>query len=304
MGKDFCNGNAMHRFIGLLDSGMGGLTVLNQIISTLPNENTVYFGDMGRAPYGSRSHEIINRFSEQIVRYLLENYDLKLIVTACNTVSATSLDHLKGVSPVPVMGMIGPVPAKAVEVTRNGRIGVIGTRSTINSGVYQKRIRDLDPKLHVYAQDCPLFVHLVEEGWAKEPATKMIVGEYLANLKHSKIDTLILACTHYPILRHMITDYMGNDVVIIDPSVECIREMKKHLTKEAQLNRDNFPERIYLVTDNAESFRSSGERYLDRKIHRVNLVDIGELERRVPLKKTTTSTDTRGLPDGSERQEV
>ncbi len=268
----------MNRFIGLLDSGMGGLTVLNQIIKSLPQENTVYFGDMGRTPYGSRSPEVIQRYSEQIVRYLIENYDCKLIVVACHTVSATSLDHLARISPVPTVGVIESIPRRALEVTKTGRIGVIGTRSTIRSGVYQERLSELDPSVKVYAQDCPLFIHLVEEGWAKEPATRMIVAEYLANLKHAKIDTLILACTHYPILRGTIRDYMGEEVVIIDPSVECVKHIEAELSRENRLNRDNYPERIYLVTDNPDLFRSSGERYLDRKIHQVRLVDIGDLE--------------------------
>lgn len=270
----------MNRFIGLLDSGMGGLTVLNQIIASLPEENTVYFGDMGRAPYGSRSPEVIKRYSEQIVRYLTENYDLKLIVVACHTVSATCLDHLISISKVKTVGMIESVPQKALEATKTGRIGVIGTRSTIRSGVYQQRLHDLDASVKVYPQDCPLFIHLVEEGWAKEPATRMIVGEYLANLKHAKIDALILACTHYPILRGTIQDYLGEDVAIIDPSVECVKHIKEDLARENRLNSNNYPERINLVTDNPDLFRSSGERYLDRKIHQVSLVDIGDLERK------------------------
>ena len=269
----------MNRFIGLFDSGMGGLTVLKQIIGSLPEENTVYFGDMGRAPYGSRSPAVIDRYAEQIVRYLTENYDLKLIIAACNTVSAISLDHLRKTFPIPTLGIIDPVPKKALETTKNGRIGVIGTRSAIQSSVYQRKIKDLDSSVSVFSQDCPLFIHLIEEGWTNEPATKMIIGEYLANLKHSKIDTLILGCTHYPILRGPIQEYFGNDVQIIDPAVECIKDIKNFLTEEGQLNRDNYPERTFLVTDNPDSFKSSGERYLDRKIHKVSLVDIGDLER-------------------------
>ena len=269
----------MNRFIGLFDSGMGGLTVLNQIMGSLPEENTVYFGDMGRAPYGSRSPEVLNRYCEQIVKYLTESYDLKLVVTACNTVSAVSLDHLRKKFSIPIMGIIEPVPQKAVETSQNGRIGVIGTRSTIQSNVYQEKIKACDDAITVYSQDCPLLIPLVEEGWANEPVTRMIVGEYLANLKHSKIDTLILGCTHYPILKRTIQAYLGDEVNIIDPAVECVRAIKDHLTTADQLNRDNYPERIYLVTDNPDSFRSSGERYLDRKIHKVNLVDIGHLER-------------------------
>lgn len=270
----------MNRFIGLFDSGMGGLTVLKQVIELLPDENTVYFGDMGRAPYGSRSPEVIDKYSEQIVRYMTENYDLKLIIAACNTISAISLDHLQKSFPIPTIGIIDPIPEKALETTKNGRIGIIGTRSTIQSGIYQRKIKSLDSSVNVYSQDCPLFIHLVEEGWTNEPSTKMIVGEYLANLKHSKIDTLILGCTHYPMLKRDIQEYLGNDVKIIDPATECLKDIRKFLTRKGQLNKDNYPERIFLVTDNPNSFRSSGERYLDRKIHKVNLVDIGDLERR------------------------
>jgi len=250
----------MKRFIGLIDSGMGGLTVLNQIIHSLPEENTVYFGDMGRAPYGTRSSEVLNRYTEQIVRYVTGNYDLKLLVTACNTISAICLDHLKQVFPIPLMGIIDPVPKKAVETSRNGRIGVIGTRRTIQSGVYQQKIKSLDSSVRVYSQDCPLFIHLVEEGWVNEPATKMIVHEYLASLKYSRIDTLILGCTHYPILKDTIQEYLEGDVTIIDPAVECVKDIKDYLAGESKLNRDKYPERIYLVTDKPESARSSGER--------------------------------------------
>lgn len=271
----------MNRFVALFDSGMGGLTVLNQIIGALPGENTIYFGDLGRAPYGSRSTEILNRYTEQIVRYLTGNYDLKLIVAACNTVSAISLDYLKGVSEIPIIGIVDPVPEKAIASSRNGRIGIIGTRRTIQSGVYQKKIQSLDPSVRVYAQECPLLLHLVEEGWSNEPAANMIVGEYLSYLKHSGIDVLVLGCTHYPILRKAIHDYLGDKVVIIDPAVECVKDIEKHLSGEKILNKNNYPERIYLVTDNPESFRSSGERYLDKKIHNVTLVDITELECRI-----------------------
>lgn len=211
--------------------------------------------------------------------HLMDNYDLKLVIAACNTVSAVSLDHLQKTFPIPIMGIIDPVPKKVLVTTKNGRIGVIGTKSAIQSGVYQRKIKSLDSSINVYSQDCPLFIHLVEEGWTNEPVTKTIVGEYLANLKHSKIDTLILGCTHYPILSSAIQEYLGNDVKIIDPAVECIQDITKFLTSEGQLNKDNYPERIFLVTDNPDSFKSSGERYLDRKIHKVNLVDIGDLER-------------------------
>jgi glutamate racemase len=268
----------MNRFIGLFDSGIGGLTVLKQIITSLPDENTVYFGDMGRAPYGSRSSKVINRYSEQIVKYLIEKYDLKLIVTACNTVSAVSLSYLRERFSIPITGIIDTVPQKAVEASKSGNIGVIGTRVTIRSGVYQRMIKDLDKAINIFSQECPLLIHLVEEGWSNEPATKMILGEYLSNLKHAHIDTLILGCTHYPILQPIIREYLGDDIVIIDPAIECLKEIEKHLSESGKLNKDNYPERLYLVTDNPDAFRTNGERYLDRKIHKVNLVSIGDLE--------------------------
>ena len=269
----------MNRFIGLFDSGIGGLTVLKQIIGSLPEENTVYFGDMGRAPYGSRSPDVVNRYAKQIVKYLTENYELKLIVAACNTVSAICFNHFKEIFPVPTIGIIDSVPIKALEMTKNGRIGIIGTRSVIQSGVYQRKIKNLDSSVRLYSQDCPLLIHLIEEGWVNERVTKMIIAEYLTNLKHSNTDTLILGCTHYPILSNAIQQYFGNNVTIIDPAVECIKDIKMFLSEENKLNKDNYPERIYLVTDNPESFKYSGERYLDKKIHKVNLIDIGELER-------------------------
>ena len=269
----------MKRFIGLFDSGIGGLTVLKQIIDSLPEENTVYFGDMGRFPYGSRSPSVVNRYARQIVRYLAENYELKLIIAACNTVSAICFDRFNETFPIPTMGIIDSVPIKALETTKNGRIGIIGTSSVIQSGVYQRKIENLDRSVKVYSQVCPLLIYLIEEGWVNEPATKMIIGEYFANLRHSDIDTLILACTHYPILSDAIQEYFGNKVKIIDPAVECIKDIKEFLSEDNKLNKDNYPERIYLVTDNPGSFRSSGERYLDRKIHKVDLIDIGDLER-------------------------
>jgi len=262
----------------MFDSGMGGLTVLKQVMAVLSGENTVYFGDMGRAPYGSRSPEVLKRYSEQIVRYMTGHYDLKVVVTACNTVSAVCLDHLRETFDIPIIGIIESVPRKAVETTKNGRIGVIGTTRTIQSGVYQEKLSALDRSLRIFSQDCPLLTPLVEEGWTNEPATRLIVGEYLANLRHSRIDTLILACTHYPVLRPLIQDCLGPGVTVIDPAEECVRDVVRHLTDEDQLNKNNHPERLYLVTDNPDPFRSSGERYLDRKIHKVALVDIGGLE--------------------------
>ena len=149
---------------------------MNRFIGSLPEESTVYFDDMGRAPYGSRSPDVLNRYSGQIARYLIDSYDVKLIIAACNTFSAICLEHLRKNFSTPIIGIIDPVPKRAIELSKNGRIGVIGTRSAIQSGVYQRMIVDLDDSVSVYSQDCPLFIHLVEEGWTNEPVTKMVVG--------------------------------------------------------------------------------------------------------------------------------
>lgn len=246
----------------------------------LPRENTVYFGDVGRAPYGLRSPEVIQRFSEQLARYLVENYNIKLLVAACNTISAVALDHLKKILSVDIEGVIDSIPPKAISSSRNGKIGVIGTERTIKSGVYQDLLHRLDEKVKIYTQPCSLFVPLIEQGWENEPATKLIAKDYLAYLKHSGIDTLILGCTHYPIISHVIQKYLGEGVTIIDPATECAKIIKDHLQEKNELNKDsNNPSRLYFVTDNPESFKTCGERYLQRKIHNVSLVDIMNLEK-------------------------
>lgn len=269
----------MSQLIGLFDSGVGGLTVLKHMIKELPAEQTVYFGDMGRAPYGARSPEVILRYSQQVVRFLLENFDVKLLVAACNTITARALPQLAKSSPVPILGVINRVPQKVVESTRNKRVGVIGAHSTIASGVYQTLIKQLDPQIEVFAQECGLFMPLVEEGWQNESATKNIAESYLGLLKYSRIDTLILACTHYPILKRVIAEVMGDEITLIDPAVECLKEVKEYLTANHLLSTTQKPDRLFYVTDRPDAFRLVGERYLDRKINNVALVAIETLEK-------------------------
>jgi glutamate racemase len=269
----------MNKLIGLFDSGVGGLTVLKHLIKELPHEKTVYFGDMGRAPYGARSPEVIQRYSQQVVRFLVRNFEVKLLVAACNTITARALPQLVKTSPVPILGVIDRVPQKVVACTRNKRVGVIGAHSTIESGVYAKLIKHLDPDIEVFSQECGLFMPLVEEGWQNEAATRAIAESYLGLLRYSRIDTLILACTHYPILTKVIAEVMGDGVTLIDPAVECVKEVKEFLTSHNLLEVAEEADRLFYVTDKPDSFRLVGERYLDRKITNVALVDIDDLER-------------------------
>jgi glutamate racemase len=269
----------MSQLVGFFDSGVGGLTVLKQFIRELPNEKTLYFGDMGRAPYGTRSPEVILKYTQQLLRFLLNNFDVKILIAACNTISARALEHLAKSSPVPIFGVIEPVPRKVIECTRNKRVGVIGTHSTISSGLYQSLIKKLDPEIQVFAQECALFMPLVEEGWQNEPATKVVAESYLGLLKYSRIDTLILGCTHYPVLGNVISEVMGEGVCLIDPAVECVKEVKAYLRQKGLLSKAAKPDRLFYVTDKPESFKLVGERYLDRKINNVSLVDIDALEK-------------------------
>jgi glutamate racemase len=272
----------MSQLVGFFDSGVGGLTVLKQFIRELPNEKTVYFGDMGRAPYGTRSPEIIRRYTRQVVRFLLQNFEVKLLVAACNTISVRALEHLAPQCPAPLLGVVEPVPRAAVAATRNKRVGIIGSHSAISSGVYQSRIRELDPEIQVFAQECPLFMPLVEEGWQNEPATRLVAESYLELIKYSKVDTLILGCTHYPVLSRVIADVLGPEVTLIDPAVECVRGVKEYLSQHRLLSKVAKPDRLFYVTDKPDAFRLMGERYLDRKINNVSLVDIDLLETLCP----------------------
>jgi glutamate racemase len=214
-----------------------------------------------------------------VVRFLLRNVEVKLLIAACNTITARALPELVKSSPVPILGVIDRVPQKVVACTRNKRVGVIGAHSTIESGVYQTLIKKLDPEIEVFAQECGLFMPLVEEGWQNEAATRAIAESYLGLLRYSRIDTLILACTHYPILSKVIAEVMGDEVTLIDPAIECVKGVKEYLTTHKLLSTSEESDRLFYVTDKPDSFRLVGERYLDRKITNVALVDIDALER-------------------------
>lgn len=245
--------------IGVFDSGIGGLTVVREIMRQMPNEKIIYFGDTARVPYGSKSKETVTRFSRQIVRFL-ESYQVKTIVVACNTASAYALDEIEKDSTIPMIGVVRPGAKVASEVTENGKIGVIGTQATVASRIYSQYIQEfLNKDVNIYGKACPLFVPLVEEGLLKDPVTDEIARRYLSELIDLDIDTLILGCTHYPLIRSTIGKIMGDKVTLVNPAYETARELKEMLTKADLLNTsepklgDNRYQ--FYVSDMAEKFK-------------------------------------------------
>ena len=223
------------RPVGVFDSGVGGLTVVREIMRQIPNEKIVYFGDTARVPYGSKSRETVTRFSEQIVRFL-QTQQVKAIVVACNTVSAYALDALEKEIDIPMIGVVKPGAKVAAEVTRNGRVGVIGTEGTIGSGIYSSYIHQINPQVQVTGKACPLFVPLVEEGLWEDPVTDEIASRYLTELIDIGIDTLILGCTHYPLIRKTVGRIMGDGVTLVNPAYETAVELKELLARHDLLS--------------------------------------------------------------------
>jgi glutamate racemase len=233
--------------IGVFDSGIGGLTVVREIVKALPNESLIFIGDTARVPYGTRGKAVITQFALELATALLER-DVKYLVAACNTISSTCLTEVKALSPVPVLGVVAPAVQTAVKETRTGRIGVIGTRATVASGFYEQQIKQLDPSIGVSSVACPLFVPLAEEGLAKAQATKLIAAEYLAPFAKSKIDVLVLGCTHYPILRQVIQEAIGESVVLVDSARPTAATLAAGL-KDAGLCSEGPAAHELLVTD-------------------------------------------------------
>lgn len=233
--------------IGIFDSGIGGLTVVKEIVKALPNESIVYIGDTARVPYGPRSKTVIEKFAKELVGFLLKR-QVKCLVIACNTISATCLDKIRRISPAPVLGVIEPTIELAVKVSKGNKIGVIGTVGTISSGIYNKKIQTINPKIKVCSGACPLFVPIAEEGLDSHQATKLIAEEYLKGLKNQGINTLILGCTHYPLLSEVIQSVMGKEVVLIDSAKPTAERLKK-LLQENNLLAKLKPKYEFYVTD-------------------------------------------------------
>lgn len=260
--------------IGIFDSGIGGLTVLKEIFKQLPGESTVYLGDTARVPYGIRSPETVTRYSFENTRFLFSK-EIKMIVIACNTASSVSLEPVRSSFSVPVIGVIEPGAKAAVAATRNKKIGVIGTEATIKSNSYAKAILNIDRSIEVFGVACPLFVPLVEEGWTDGKIAEMTADKYLREIKQNDIDTLVLGCTHYPLLKGILSQVMGGSVNLIDSAIETAREIKKVLQSLTLLNSsgENVTREFY-VTDSPEKFKAVGERFLGEDIHFIKKIKL------------------------------
>lgn len=220
-----------YRPIGVFDSGIGGLTVVSALRRLLPNESIFYLGDTARVPYGGKSAATVQRYSREIAGILLQE-NAKTVVVACNTASALALPNLEETLPVTVTGVINPGARAALAQTKTGHIGVIGTRATINSGAYERALRALNPDVRVTARACPLLVPLIEEGWLESPVTDEIIRQYLAPLLQDGIDTLVLGCTHYPLLRGAIARVAGDKVALVDSAENCALAVRDLLTEK------------------------------------------------------------------------
>ena len=266
-----------NRPIGVFDSGMGGLTALRQLVRLLPNENIIYFGDTGRVPYGARSSDTIVKYARQDMSFLMES-DPKAILIACGTVSTTALPILMREYELPVYGVVEPAVAAALKATKNQRVGIIGTKATIRSGSYADMIRYLNSGIEVFSKACPLFVPLVEDGRVRpdDPVLNVLIDEYLSGMVEAGVDTVILGCTHYPLLSDAIASYMGDGVQLIDTGLESSLALREHLSINGLLADRQGSGRIsYYVSDSAADFKALASVFLGSEIvtdvHRVDI---------------------------------
>ena len=265
--------------IGVFDSGVGGLTVAREIMRNLPNERIVYFGDTARVPYGSKSKDTIIRYAKQIIRFL-RTQDVKAIVIACNTASALALEEVEKELDIPIIGVVEPGARVAAAATKTGKIGVIGTESTINSHMYPQLIKEYRPDVTVFGKACPLFCPLVEEGWLKDPVTEEVAKRYLKDLLKEDIDTLILGCTHYPLLRSLLSGLVGDQIQLVNPAYETAKELERLLKKENLANEGEKapgkePYRFF-VSDAADKFKNFANSILPYDIETTRKINIEE----------------------------
>src|SRR2546426_2639383 len=261
--------------LGVFDSGIGGLTVARALFERLPRESVIYFGDTARVPYGPKSPDTVRRYGGEILTYLLQR-GVKALVVACNTITAQALDYLKERSPVPLVGVIEPGARAAVQATRTGRIGVIGTAGTIASGAYERAIKRLRPDATVCVQPCPLFVPLVEEGWFDHAATELIAREYLAPLQRAGADVLVLGCTHYPLLKPLLARVLGPAVTLVDSAEETAKVVAHEIAQRSlAAPPDARPTHRFVVSDDEPHFRKVGARFLGEKLKHVEVVPLG-----------------------------
>ncbi len=255
-----------NRPIGIFDSGLGGLTAVKEFNRILPGEDVIYFGDTGRVPYGTRSNETILKYVRQDIRFLM-SHDIKGIIIACGTASSVALDIVKKEFEIPIIGVVEPAAKAALKATRNKKIGVLGTTGTINSGSYEKMLTGLDPEAEIYTKACPMFVPLVENGYRNSEATTIIAREYLLPLKEQGVDTLILGCTHYPLLSETISAIMGAEVILIDSGSVTADEVKEKMELAGMLNETGRSGmNRYYVTDAVPQFETLGSVFLEKPI--------------------------------------
>jgi len=261
--------------IGIFDSGIGGLTVARAIYERLPMESTIYFGDTARVPYGPKSPDTVRRYSLEILDWLLKQ-GVKSVVVACNTSTAHALDALREASPVPVLGVIEPGARAAVAATRGDGIGIIGTAGTVASQAYPTAIRRLLPAAKIEQVACPLFVPLVEEGWFEHPAARLVADEYLGRLRQMGVDTLVLGCTHYPLLKPLLHDVMGGTVALIDSAEETARSLAEALDAAGTASGVEVPgTHRFVVSDDQARFLQVGARFLGERLGEPELVRLG-----------------------------
>ena len=261
--------------IGVFDSGIGGLTVVRELARQLPCEELVYFGDTARVPYGPKSPDTVRRYADEITSWLVDQ-GVKAVVVACNTATAHALPVLRASFQVPVIGVVEPGARAAARATSTGRVGIIGTAGTIASGAYERALRAIAPETHVFSQACPLFVPLVEEGWGDTDVARLVAREYLAPLASERIDTLVLGCTHYPLLKPLLADVVGRAVRLIDSAEETAAETRLVLEARGLLaTRPAAPAHRFVASDAPGHFLALGQRFLGATIERVEKLTLG-----------------------------
>ncbi len=258
--------------IGIFDSGVGGLTVMKEITELLPEEDIIYLGDTARVPYGTRSPETVTRYSFKSARFLMSK-GIKILVVACNTSSAVSLGFLRDEIPVPVIGVVEPGAKAAVAATTTKKVAVIGTDATINSGAYERAIRALDDSITVTGVACPLFVPIIEEGWIRGDVVTLTAEKYLSSVKNNSVDSLVLGCTHYPMIKNVIKDIVN--IPLIDSAVETAKEVNRILKGENMLRSNKGKvSREFFVTDSPEKFSNTGKRFLGHDISNISKINL------------------------------
>src|SRR5512134_94914 len=264
----------MDRPIGVFDSGVGGLTVLKELARVLPGESFFYLGDTARVPYGTKSKETVTRYSIEIANYLIARHDIKMLVVACNTASSLALPALRKIYKIPVVGMVDPCVRRVASLPKRDEIGVIGTAGTIQSGAYEQALRASLPAARIFCQPCPLLVSLAEEGWVEKPVTRSVIAEYLSPFLERRPDALILGCTHYPVLKKPIREFLGEDTVLIDSGEEAARVVDTLVSESGWKRGSGEPELRFLVTDDPERFERVGEAFFGRKLACVDRVSL------------------------------